>query len=79
MTAPAAIAVTPPPVRKGVPWVRIIAGVVIAGFALYLPQVNNPENNTIFARLRARNDASASTPVSSGMEWSRMMTSTAAP
>ena len=51
MTAPAAIAVTPPPVRKGVPWVRIIAGVVIAGFALYLPQVNNPENNTIFSQV----------------------------
>ena len=51
MTAPAAIAVTPPPVRRGVPWIRVIAGVVIAALALYLPQVNNPENNTIFSQV----------------------------
>ena len=51
MTAPAAIAVTPAPKRQGVPWIRIVVGIVIAGFALYLPQVNNVDNNTLFSQV----------------------------
>jgi branched-chain amino acid transport system permease protein len=50
MAVPAAITVTPKPPRP-VPWVRVVVGIALAAFALYLPQVNNPENNTVLSQV----------------------------
>jgi branched-chain amino acid transport system permease protein len=34
-----------------VPWVRVVIGVVLAAWALYLPQVNNVDNNNLFCQV----------------------------
>lgn len=37
--------------RAGVPWLRVVAGVVIAAVALALPYFNNAETNTVFCQV----------------------------
>jgi branched-chain amino acid transport system permease protein len=37
--------------KPGVPWVRVVVGVVLAAWALYLPQINNVDNNTLFCQV----------------------------
>ena len=51
MALPTAIAVTPQAPRKGVPWIRVVAGVIIAAVALALPYLNNSDTNTIFCQV----------------------------
>lgn len=36
---------------RRIPWLRAIIGVALAAFALYLPYVNNVENNTVFSQV----------------------------
>jgi len=37
--------------KAGVPWVRVVIGVLLAAWALYLPQVNNADNNNLFCQV----------------------------
>ena len=36
---------------RRIPWLRVVVGVVVSAFALYLPYANNVENNTIFSQV----------------------------
>ena len=51
MALPTAIAVTPEAPHKGVSWIRIVAGIIIAAVALALPYLNNSDTNTIFSQV----------------------------